>query len=103
MFLVSFIGPHFSPYILDRTNVADINQPPSSAHWLGTDNYGRDVLTRLMMAGQISLTIGLASMFLSIVIGSLLGAISGYYRGIVDMVIMRLADILMSIQVYRYS
>ncbi|GIN37095.1 MULTISPECIES: oligopeptide ABC transporter permease [Heyndrickxia] len=97
MFLVSFIGPHFSPYILDRTNVADINQPPSSAHWLGTDNYGRDVLTRLMMAGQISLTIGLASMFLSIVIGSLLGAISGYYRGIVDMVIMRLADILMSI------
>ncbi|WP_413302936.1 oligopeptide ABC transporter permease [Bacillus sp. 1P10SD] len=97
MFLLSFIGPHFSPYILDRTNVADMNQPPSSAHWLGTDNYGRDVLTRLMMAGQISLTIGIAAMFLSVLIGSLLGAISGFYRGIVDMVIMRIADILMSI------
>ncbi len=97
MFLISFIGPHFSPYILDRTNIADMNQPPSSAHWLGTDNYGRDVLTRLMMAGQISLTIGIASMVLSVVIGSLLGAISGFYRGVVDMVIMRIADILMSI------
>ena len=97
MFLLSFIGPHFSPYILDRTNIADMNQPPSSLHWLGTDNYGRDVLTRLMMAGQISLTIGIASMFLSVIIGSLLGAISGFYRGIVDMVIMRIADILMSI------
>lgn len=97
MFLISFIGPHFSPYILDRTNIAEMNQPPSSAHWLGTDNYGRDVLTRLMMAGQISLTIGIAAMFLSIMIGSILGAISGFYRGIIDMVIMRIADILMSI------
>nr|WP_040206188.1 oligopeptide ABC transporter permease [Neobacillus jeddahensis] len=97
MFLLSFVGPHFSPYILDRTNIADMNQAPSAAHWLGTDNYGRDVLTRLMMAGQISLTIGIAAMFLSIIIGSLLGAIAGFYRGVVDMVIMRLADILMSI------
>ncbi|WML38409.1 ABC transporter permease [Neobacillus sp. OS1-2] len=97
MFLLSFIGPHFSPYIQDRTSIADMNQPPSSSHLLGTDNYGRDVLTRLMMAGQISLTIGIASMFLSVMIGSLLGAISGFYRGVVDMVIMRIADILMSI------
>ncbi|MFD0049623.1 oligopeptide ABC transporter permease [Actinomycetes bacterium NPDC127524] len=97
MFLVSFIGPYFSPYLLDRTNTAEINQPPSTSHWFGTDTYGRDVLTRLMMAGQISLTIGLASMFLSIIIGSLLGAVSGFYRGIADMVIMRVADILMSI------
>ncbi|MFF2448418.1 ABC transporter permease [Neobacillus novalis] len=97
MFLLSFIGPYFSPYILDRTNVANMNQPPSAAHWLGTDNYGRDVLTRLMMAGQISLTIGIAAMVLSVMIGSLLGAISGFYRGVVDMVIMRIADILMSI------
>ncbi|WP_445492488.1 oligopeptide ABC transporter permease [Niallia sp. 03133] len=97
MFLISFIGPNFSPYLLDRTDVSFMNQPPSGKHWLGTDEYGRDVLTRLMMAGQISLTIGLASMFLSILIGSLLGAISGYYRGLVDMIIMRLADVLMSI------
>jgi peptide/nickel transport system permease protein len=97
MFLLSFIGPYFSPYILDRTNVVNMNQPPSTAHWLGTDNYGRDVLTRLMMAGQISLTIGIAAMVLSVMIGSLLGAISGFYRGVVDMVIMRIADILMSI------
>ncbi|CAH0249156.1 Oligopeptide transport system permease protein OppC [Peribacillus sp. Bi96] len=97
MFLLSFVGPYFSPYILDRTDIAYANRPPSASHWLGTDNYGRDVLTRLMMAGQISLTIGLASMFLSIVIGAFLGAVSGFYRGVVDLVIMRLADILMSI------
>ncbi|MDV7766536.1 oligopeptide ABC transporter permease [Peribacillus sp. CSMR9] len=97
MFLLSFAGPHFSPYILDRTDIAYANKPPSASHWLGTDNYGRDVLTRLMMAGQISLTIGLASMLLSIVIGAFLGAVSGFYRGVVDLVIMRLADILMSI------
>lgn len=97
MFAACFIGPYFSPYLQDRTDITIVNQPPSTAHWFGTDLYGRDVLTRLLMAGQISLTIGLASMVLSVVIGALLGAISGFYRGIVDTIIMRFADVLMSI------
>ncbi|MCC9023331.1 oligopeptide ABC transporter permease [Bacillus nakamurai] len=97
MFLLCFIGPSFSPYITDRTDISNANQHPGFHHWLGTDQYGRDVLTRLMLAGQISLTVGLASMVLSLVIGSLLGALAGFYRGAADVVIMRLADMLMSI------
>ncbi|MGR6062144.1 oligopeptide ABC transporter permease [Bacillus velezensis] len=97
MFLLCFIGPSFSPYITDRTDISNANQQPGVHHWLGTDQYGRDVLTRLMLAGQISLTVGLASMVLSLVIGSLLGAAAGFYRGAADMIIMRIADMLMSI------
>lgn len=97
MFLLCFAGPSFSPYITDRTDITNANQHPGIHHWLGTDQYGRDVLTRLMLAGQISLTVGLASMVLSLVIGSLLGALAGFYRGAADVVIMRLADMLMSI------
>ncbi|MFE9945720.1 oligopeptide ABC transporter permease [Bacillus velezensis] len=97
MFLLCFIGPSFSPYITDRTDISNADQQPGIHHWLGTDQYGRDVLTRLMLAGQISLTVGLASMVLSLVIGSLLGAAAGFYRGAADMIIMRIADMLMSI------
>ncbi|EIF12423.1 MULTISPECIES: oligopeptide ABC transporter permease [Bacillus] len=97
MFLLCFIGPSFSPYITDRTDISNANQQPGIHHWLGTDQYGRDVLTRLMLAGQISLTVGLASMVMSLVIGSLLGAAAGFYRGAADMIIMRIADMLMSI------
>ncbi|MDS0527956.1 ABC transporter permease [Clostridium sp. SHJSY1] len=97
MFIFSFIGPLFSPYISDNVNASIIKQPPSLEHLLGTDDYGRDVLTRLMLAGRISLTVGIASMVLSLILGTLLGAISGYYGGIIDTIIMRLADILMSI------
>ena len=74
-----------------------IKNPPSLAHILGTDDYGRDVLLRLMLAGRISLTIGITSMILSLILGTILGAVSGYYGGVIDNIIMRIADILMSI------
>ncbi|MGG0457901.1 oligopeptide ABC transporter permease [Bacillus mycoides] len=97
MFLFSFIGPIFSPYASGTVQVTQINKPTNLSHWLGTDQLGRDILTRLMQAGRISLTIGLASMLLSVILGALLGAIAGFYRGIVDHLIMRIADVLMSI------
>ena len=97
MFVFCFIGPFFSPYASGTIQVTQINKPPSLSHWLGTDQLGRDILTRLMQAGRISLTIGLASMILSVILGALLGAISGFYRGVVDHIIMRIADVLMSI------
>lgn len=78
MFLFSFIGPIFSPYADGKVQVTQINKPPSLSHWLGTDQLGRDILTRLMQAGRISLTIGLASMLLSVILGALLGAIAGF-------------------------
>ena len=97
IFLFSFIGPFFSPYTNLGSDPLSINQPPSSTHWLGTDMLGRDVLTRLMLAGRISLTVGLGAMVMSVTIGAILGILAGYYRGIVDQIVMRTADILMTI------
>jgi peptide/nickel transport system permease protein len=97
MLLFSFIGPFLSPYLPDKLNSLMINKPPSLKHWMGTDQLGRDILTRLMFGGRISLTIGIASMTLSVIIGTIMGSVSGFYGGIIDSIIMRLADILMSI------
>ncbi|SCW44089.1 peptide/nickel transport system permease protein [Paenibacillus tianmuensis] len=97
MILFCFLGPYLSPYANGKVDVARINKPPSALHWLGTDNLGRDVLTRLMQAGRISLTVGVASVVLSVAVGSVLGALAGFYRGIVDQVIMRFADVLLTI------
>ena len=97
MLFFSFIGPFLSPYLPDKLNALMINKPPSLEHWMGTDQLGRDILTRLMFGGRISLTIGIASMTLSIIIGTIMGAVSGFYGGIIDSLIMRFADILMSI------
>jgi len=97
MLFFSFIGPFLSPYLPNKVDALMINKSPTFKHWLGTDQLGRDILTRLMFGGRISLTIGIASMTLSIIIGTILGAVSGFYGKIVDSIIMRLADILMSI------
>ena len=78
MFLFCFIGPFFSPYASEKYKLRSLTKPPSFSHWLGTDQLGRDILTRLMQAGRISLTIGLASMVLSVILGALLGAIAGF-------------------------
>ncbi|AYB38064.1 oligopeptide ABC transporter permease [Brevibacillus laterosporus] len=97
IFLFCFLGPLLSPYTLGKINAALINKPPSMSHWLGTDALGRDILTRLMQAGRISLTVGLASMVLSVFLGTFLGVLAGYFRGWIDIIIMRVSDILMTI------
>ena len=97
MLLFCFVGPLISPYTGDEINLRIAEHVPTMDHWLGTDDYGRDVATRLMLAGRISLTIGLASMLLSLVLGAVLGIVSGYFRGVLDLVLMRLADLLMAL------
>ncbi|MEK4304451.1 MULTISPECIES: oligopeptide ABC transporter permease [Oceanobacillus] len=97
VFLFSFVGPFFSPYMTAGTNSQAIHQAPNLSHWLGTDHLGRDVLTRLMLAGRISLTVGIGAMFLAVTIGGILGILAGYYGGIIDQIVMRLADILMTL------
>ncbi|MBM7838896.1 peptide/nickel transport system permease protein [Alkalihalobacillus xiaoxiensis] len=97
IFLFSFVGPFFSPYMTSGTNPQMIHQSPSGAHLLGTDHLGRDVLTRLMLAGRISLTVGIGAMVLAVSIGGILGILGGYYKGIIDQIVMRLADILMTL------
>ena len=72
-------------------------QPPSAEHWFGTDDQGRDIFARVVYGCRYSLSIGLISVAISCVIGVFLGAVSGYYSGTVDNVIMRFIDILMAI------
>jgi peptide/nickel transport system permease protein len=93
------IGPFLSPYAFDEQNLQLLGEPtaPSLAHWLGTDELGRDSLTRLMVGGRISLAVGLASALVATFIGTLVGALAGYYRGWVDQALMRFTDIMLSI------
>jgi len=78
----------------NATNLAAKLLPPSGAHWLGTDNLGRDVLSRMVAGSMISLTVGFVAMAVSLGIGIVLGAVSGYFGGWVDNVLMRIVDAL---------
>ena len=91
------VGPFYSPWRDDATDALMINKAPNAEHWLGTDFLGRDVYTRLLLAGRISLIIGMLTMLLSVTLGYLMGAVSGYLGGVTDKIIMRFADLVMTI------
>lgn len=91
----AIVGPFISPYKMDGLDMGSMGLTPSLQHLLGTDDIGRDILTRLMYAGRISLTVGVVAITISILIGSTLGVIAGYYGGIVDSIIMRVVDIIL--------
>lgn len=95
--IISVFGPLLSPYKSDYMDVEYPNIGPCTEHILGTDQLGRDVLTRVMYAGRISMAVGLVAVCVEVVIGSILGAIAGYYGGSVDGIIMRMADIFMCV------
>ena len=97
VFLLAMLAPLIAPYDPDFFNVKEILLAPSNNHWMGTDGLGRDVLSRMLYGARISLLVGLVAVGISTVIGILLGAIAGYYRGWVDTVIMRLVDVMLSI------
>jgi peptide/nickel transport system permease protein len=92
-----FIGPLFYHTDQIHVNLANENLPPGPGAPLGTDQSGYDVLGRLMVAGQASLEVGLAAAVLATVVGTLWGAIAGYFSGITDAVMMRIVDALLAI------
>lgn len=77
------------------TNLESKLQPPSMQHWLGTDNLGRDVASRMLHGAYISLSVGFVAVFVSLIIGVVVGAVSGYFGGWVDNVLMRVVDAIM--------
>jgi peptide/nickel transport system permease protein/oligopeptide transport system permease protein len=94
--LLAIFAPLVSPY---NPYIVDLDQqllPPSLHHWLGTDNFGRDVLTRIIYGARISLVVGLVPSFISLVIGTVMGILSGYVGGRTDFVVMRLADMMIA-------
>ena len=118
MALFCFVGPLFSPYseteifYLDKatgeeirmtdyervaTAVLNTKADPSQAHWLGTNEMGQDVLTRLMYGGRISLMVGFVVVAVEMILGVSLGGLAGYYGGKIDMVIMRLVEMFVSV------
>lgn len=94
--LIVIIIPPLLPYTEAEIDPLAFNAPPSNRHLLGGDDVGRDVLSRLMYGGRISLFVGLTSTFVSVLIGIPLGLLAAFYRGIYEIVIMRLSDIFMS-------
>jgi peptide/nickel transport system permease protein len=97
MFILAMLASWIAPYDPDAFDVKEILLGPSWQHWMGTDGLGRDVLSRMLFGGRISLLVGLVAVGISTAIGIVLGALAGYYRGWVDTVIMRLVDIMLSI------
>lgn len=96
LILITVIGPMLIPYAYSDQDYSLIGLKPSLAHPMGTDDLGRDVLSRVVYGGRISLSIGLIVQLASLLIGLPLGALAGYYGGKVDYVITRLIDIMMA-------
>jgi len=95
--LIAVIGPSISPYPMDATSLEQRLAAPSAAHWLGTDEFGRDVLSRVLNGARSSLTMGFGATLFSILIGVPLGLSAGYFKGHVDDVIMRAVDVMISV------
>ncbi len=92
----ALFAPYISPYNPDKIDVNAILQPPNPAHLLGTDQLGRDILSRLIYGGRISIEVGFIAVSLSLLIGIFMGAYAGYYGGITDSILMRFVDIMLT-------
>ena len=92
--VVSLLTPWIAPYSYEQQNLDLGATAPSLQHWLGTDIFGRDMLTRIMYGGRVSLMVGFIATAVALVIGILWGAIAGFYGGRLDAVMMRIVDIL---------
>ena len=100
LILVAIFAPLLTPYSPTTQNLTDVLQGPSSAHWLGTDQFGRDVLTRLLWSTRVDLRIGFIAVLIPFVVGSILGGLAGYFGGWLDLIVMRLVDIFFAFPFY---
>ncbi|WP_294704110.1 nickel transporter permease [uncultured Fusobacterium sp.] len=99
LFLLAIFADVIADYdnVVIKQNLAHRLQGPSAAHWLGTDEFGRDIFARLVHGTRVSLKVGIVAVGISIVIGGILGAIAGYYGGKLDNIIMRIMDIFLAV------
>ncbi|GAB5559982.1 MAG: ABC transporter permease subunit [Synoicihabitans sp.] len=92
--IACIVGPWLSPYGYEENNLNNTFSPPSAAHWLGTDQLGRDLLVRLLVGGRISIGVGLCATFVALTIGVVYGAVAGFFGGKIDSLMMRIVDIM---------
>ncbi|MEN6621744.1 MAG: ABC transporter permease [Smithella sp.] len=95
LFLISFFASWLAPYDPGQIDLKNVLMAPTMSHLFGTDQLGRDVLSRMIWGARISLKVGFAATGVAIIIGALLGAVAGYYGGWVDAIIMRFVDIML--------
>lgn len=100
--LMAILGPVFSPFSYEEQNMALRNASPSAQHMFGTDKMGRDIFVRILYGARISLGVGAVAAIVNLIIGSLYGGIAGYVGGKVDMVMMRIVDIIYSVPSMLY-
>jgi peptide/nickel transport system permease protein len=100
LILVAIFAPLLTPYSPTTQNLTDVLQGPSGAHWLGTDQFGRDVFTRLVWSTRVDLRIGFIAVLIPFVVGSILGGVAGYFGGWLDLIVMRLVDIFFAFPFY---
>ncbi len=96
----ALFGPLIVPYDPLASNTSNALKPPSSDHWFGTDNLGRDVFSRVIVATRLDLLISVSAVALSFVIGSILGSIAGYWGGWLDAILNRLLDTIMAFPLF---
>lgn len=100
---IAIFAPILTPYDLDAMDMGNALQTPDSAHLFGTDQYGRDLMTRIFFGTRISLLVGFVSVFFSMIIGVTVGLLAGYYGGWVDNLIGRIIDVFLSFPVLLLS
>ena len=95
LLLFAIIGPYVTGYTQEGIDMMNMLAAPNETHLLGTDELGRDILTRLACGGRVSISVGIIATMVELIIGVLLGSIAGLYGGVVESVIMRITDIIM--------
>jgi peptide/nickel transport system permease protein len=97
MLAAGLLAPAVAPYSYSTQSLLQRLKPPTAAHWLGTDGFGRDILTRIIWGARVSLEIGFLATGLAILVGTAVGGTAGYFGAAVDTGIMRVADVFMSV------
>lgn len=100
LILAVIIGPMFMDYTIEYTSLVDRYKAPSAEHRLGTDENGRDILYRLLVGGRTSMMVGIVVISIQVLLGTLIGGVSGFYGGWIDSILMRFVDIIMSIPTF---
>ena len=95
--LASLLAPWLTPYQPNKTNLTAMLEPPTLAHPMGTDELGRDLFTRILYGGRVSLAVGFLAVALSVTIGTAVGALAGFYGGRLDNLLMRFVDFMISL------
>ena len=94
--LSAIFAPYISPWDPEKINLDAMLEPPSVKHLMGTDELGRDLLTRILYGGRVSLSIGVMAMALAVIVGAIVGGVAGFYGGWVDNVLMRFTDMMLA-------